>query len=47
MQRYATQNRECRRRVLLSYFDEEPDFDSCNGCDVCTKVWRLDGGTRM
>ena len=25
----------CRRRFLLAYFGEEPDFENCAGCDVC------------
>ena len=27
--------RTCRRRFLLAYFGEEPDFENCAGCDVC------------
>ena len=27
--------RTCRRRFLLAYFGEEPDFEDCAGCDVC------------
>ena len=34
--------RTCRRRFLLAYFGEEPDFENCAGCDVCLES-RADG----
>lgn len=26
---------QCRRTVLLSYFGDDPDFESCGNCDLC------------
>ena len=44
MQQYA-ESSICRRRVLLSYFNERMDHD-CNNCDVCThRPERIDGST--
>ncbi|MFV0482690.1 MAG: ATP-dependent DNA helicase RecQ [Bacteroidales bacterium] len=34
--KYATQNNECRSKVLVSYFGEEKSTD-CGHCDVCNK----------
>ena len=36
MMRYG-QSVQCRWRLLLEYFDEAADFESCGGCDVCLK----------
>jgi len=27
----------CRRRTILTYFGEEPDWETCGGCDACLR----------
>jgi ATP-dependent DNA helicase RecQ len=34
MMRTYAELRECRRRYILNYFGEEPDWRSCDNCDV-------------
>lgn len=44
MQKYAEAD-VCRRRILLSYFSEEADYD-CGNCDNCRHPKRKIDGTR-
>ena len=34
MMRSYAELRECRRRYILNYFGEEPDWERCDACDV-------------
>jgi len=40
MKRYMT-TKQCRRQILLEYFDEEYD-DKCDFCDNCTGVHKVE-----
>lgn len=34
-------DRQCRRKAILNYFDEQPFVQNCGGCDVCLS-WKLE-----
>lgn len=35
--KYVSHN-QCRRKYILNYFGQQPDFDNCKNCDVCNSV---------
>lgn len=35
LQKFARDCTVCRRRAILEYFEEKPEYESCEMCDVC------------